>query len=124
MVTDKDVSWDTTIEGNISQIFVNKNGYVAVVITGTLNKTVIKMYNPSGKAMFTQYLSSTRAVDVNISNDNKYLAIAEIDTSKTTIQSNIKIISIDKAEKKCRRLSRKNIFKYKWKINNKHKISR
>ena len=99
MVTDKDVSWDTTIEGNISQIFVNKNGYVAVVITGTLNKTVIKMYNPSGKAMFTQYLSSTRAVDVNISNDNKYLAIAEIDTSKTTIQSNIKIISIDKAEK-------------------------
>ena len=86
MVTDKDVSWDTTIEGNISQIFVNKNGYVAVVITGTLNKTVIKMYNPSGKAMFTQYLSSTRAVDVNISNDNKYLAIAEIDTSKTTIQ--------------------------------------
>ena len=99
LVTDKDVSWDTTIEGNISQIFVNKNGYVAVVITGTLNKTVIKMYNPSGKAMFTQYLSSTRAVDVNISNDNKYLAIAEIDTSKTTIQSNIKIISIDKAEK-------------------------
>ena len=81
------------------EIFVNKNGYVAVVITGTLNKTVIKMYNPSGKAMFTQYLSSTRAVDVNISNDNKYLAIAEIDTSKTTIQSNIKIISIDKAEK-------------------------
>ena len=54
LVTDKDVSWDTTIEGNISQIFVNKNGYVAVVITGTLNKTVIKMYNPSGKAMFTQ----------------------------------------------------------------------
>ena len=99
LVTDKDVSWDTTIEGNISQIFVNKNGYVAVVITGTLNKTVIKMYNPSVKAMFTQYLSSTRAVDVNISNDNKYLAIAEIDTSKTTIQSNIKIISIDKAEK-------------------------
>ncbi len=99
LITDKDVSWDTTVEGNISQVFVNKNGYVAVVITGTLNKTVIKMYNPSGKAMFTQYLSTTRAIDVSISNDNRYLAIAEIDTSKTVVQSNIKIISIEKAEK-------------------------
>lgn len=99
LITDKDVSWDATVEGNISQVFVNKNGYVAVVITGTLNKTVIKMYNPSGKAMFTQYLSTTRAIDVSISNDNRYLAIAEIDTSKTVIQSNVKIISIEKAEK-------------------------
>lgn len=99
LIADKDISWDTTVEGNISQVFVNKNGYVAVVITGTLNKTVIKMYNPSGKAMFTQYLSTTRAIDVSISNDNRYLAIAEIDTSKTVVQSNVKIISIEKAEK-------------------------
>ena len=99
LITDKDVSWDATVEGNISQVFVNKNGYVAVVITGTLNKTVIKMYNPSGKAMFTQYLSTTRAIDVSISNDNRYLAIAEIDTSKTVLQSSVKIISIEKAEK-------------------------
>ena len=99
LITDKDVSWDATVEGNISQVFVNKNGYVAVVITGTLNKTVIKMYNPLGKAMFTQYLSTTRAIDVSISNDNRYLAIAEIDTSKTVLQSNVKIISIEKAEK-------------------------
>ena len=99
LITDKDVSWDATVEGNISQVFVNKNGYVAVAITGTLNKTVIKMYNPSGKAMFTQYLSTTRAIDVSISNDNRYLAIAEIDTSKTVLQSNVKIISIEKAEK-------------------------
>ena len=99
LITDKDVSWDATVEGNISQVFVNKNGYVAVVITGTLNKTVIKMYNPLGKEMFTQYLSTTRAIDVSISNDNRYLAIAEIDTSKTVLQSNVKIISIEKAEK-------------------------
>ena len=49
--------------------------------------------------MFTQYLSTTRAIDVSISNDNRYLAIAEIDTSKTVLQSNVKIISIEKAEK-------------------------
>ena len=68
-----------------------------MVIVDTSYKTVIKMYNPQGKELFNTYLSSTRAVDVSISNDNKYLAIAEIDTSGTIIQSNIKVISIDKA---------------------------
>ena len=47
--------------------------------------------------MFKTYLSSTRTADVSISNDNKYLAIAEVDTSGTMIQSNIKLISIEKA---------------------------
>ena len=98
LIADKDIAWEAEEDGNISQIYVNKNGYVAVVITGTSYKAVIKMYSPDGKKMFTTFLSSTRAVDVSISNDNKYLAIAEIDTSGTMIQSNIKIISIDKAE--------------------------
>lgn len=97
LITDKDITWETEVEGNISQVHVNKNGYVAVVITDTINKTVINMYNPEGKEMFKTYLSSTRTADVDISNDNKYLAIAEVDTSGTIIQSNIKVISIEKA---------------------------
>lgn len=97
LITDKDIAWEAEIEGNISQVHVNKNGYVAVVITDTSYKTVITMYSPEGKEMFKTYLSSTRTADVTISNDNKYLAIAEVDTSGTIIQSNIKIISIDKA---------------------------
>ena len=90
LITDKDISWQANTEGNISKVYVNKNGYVAVVITDTSYKTVIEMYNPEGKEMFKTYLSSTRTADVAISNDNKYLAIAEVDTSGTIIQSNIK----------------------------------
>lgn len=97
LITDKDISWEANVEGNISQVQVNKNGYVAVVIVDTSYKTVIAMYNPQGKEMFKTYLSSTRTADVSISNDNKYLAIAEVDTSGTMIQSNIKLISIEKA---------------------------
>lgn len=97
LIADKEISWETEVDGNIAQVHVNKNGYVAIVIVDTSYKTVIKMYNPQGKELFNTYLSSTRAVDVSISNDNKYLAIAEVDTSGTIIQSNIKIISIDKA---------------------------
>lgn len=97
LITDKEVTWEAQIDGNISQIHVNKNGYVAVVVVGTSYKSVIKMYNPQGKELFNTYLSATKAVDVSISNDNKHLAIAEVDTSGTSIQSNIKIISIEKA---------------------------
>lgn len=97
LITDKDITWETQIEGNIAQVHVNKNGYVAVVITDTIHKTVVAMYSPEGELLFKTYLSSTRTADVAISNDNKHLAIAEIDTSGTIIQSNIKVISIDKA---------------------------
>lgn len=97
LISDKDIAWEAEVEGNISQVHVNKNGYVAVVIVDTSYKTVIKTYNPQGKELFNTYLSSTRAVDVSISNNNKYLAIAEVDTSGTMIQSSIKVISIDKA---------------------------
>lgn len=99
LLEDKNIVWEAELDGNISQIYVNKNGYVAVLITGTSNKTVIKMYNPEGKEMFSIFLAYTRAVDVSVSNDNKHLAIAEVDTSGTMIQSSIRIMSIDKAEK-------------------------
>ena len=96
-IEDKEISWETTTDGNISQVHVNKNGYIAVVITDTSYKTIIVMYSPEGKEIFKTYLSSTRTADIAISNDNQHLAIAEIDTSGTIIQSNIKIISIEKA---------------------------
>lgn len=97
LIADKEISWEAEIEGSISQVYVNKNGYVAVVIVDTIHKTVISVYNPQGKPLFKTYLSSTRTADVAISNDNKHLAIAEVDTSGTIIQSNIKILSIEKA---------------------------
>lgn len=97
MISDKTVLWENNIEGEIAQIHVNKNGYVAVVIVNTSHKTVIEMYNSEGKELFKTYLASTRTIDATISNDNKYLAIAELDTSGSVIKSNIKVISIDKA---------------------------
>ena len=94
---DKEIAWQAEVEGDIDQIHINKNGYVAVVIANTSHKSVIKLYNANGELKFNFYLSTTRAVDVSISNDNKYMAIAEVDTSGTRVQSNIKIMSIEKA---------------------------
>ena len=97
IISDKEIAWEASIEGNISQIYINRNGYVAVVLSDTSHKSVIKMYDTQGKELFNTYLSSTQALDVSISNDNKYLAIAEIDTAGTMIKSNIKIMSIEEA---------------------------
>lgn len=98
LIEDKEIAWETEIEGNISQIVVNKNGYVAVTIVDTLYKTIISMYDNKGEELFKTFLKSTRTVSTSISEDNKYLAIAEIDTSGTMIQSNIKIISIEEGK--------------------------
>lgn len=98
LVTSKKVLWENKIEGKISQVMVNKGGYVAVVVTNTSYKTVIYMYNQEGKELFKTYLATARVVDVSISNNGKYLAIAEIDTKGILIQSIIKIVSIDKAQ--------------------------
>lgn len=95
LIADKDIIWERDVEGNISQIAVNKNGYVAVTIVDTSYKTVIAMYNNQGEHLFNTKLSSNRVVATSISDDNKYLALAEIDTTGTLVQSNIKVVSID-----------------------------
>lgn len=99
LIEDKEVLWERNVEGNISEINVNKNGYVAVTIVDTNYKTIISMYDNKGEPLFKTFFSSTRVVATSISNDNKYLAIAEIDTSGTILQTNVKIISIEEGKK-------------------------
>ncbi len=98
LLEDKEIKWENKLEGNISQVYVNKNGYVAVIASETSYKSVVQIFDPDGNALFKKYLSSTMAIDVSISNDNKYLAIAEVDTSGTIIQSNVRVISIEKTK--------------------------
>lgn len=98
LIEDKQVVWENSIEGNISQIHVNESGYVVVIISDTSYKSIIEVFDPKGNELFKRFLSTTMAVDVSISNDNKHLAIAEVNPSGTVIQSNIRIISIEKAK--------------------------
>lgn len=100
IVFDKNYMWSGTEEGEISQIHINSNGYVAVVSSDTTYKAIISMYNSSGKLLFKKYFANNRIIDLNISKDNKYIAIGEADISGATIQSSVKIMSIEKAQKK------------------------
>jgi len=98
LVSGNEIIWQKELEGNIDKMSVNKNGYVAVILSGTTYKSVIQTFDNSGRELFKTYLSATTAMDVDISLDNQYLAFSEINTSGTTLQSIIKIISIQKAK--------------------------
>ena len=98
LIYNTSLQWQKTMEGNISNITVNKNGAVGVVLTGTTYKSVIVMYGIAGDEEFKTYLSSTIATNLAISDNNQYLSFAESNTSGTIITSVVKTISIEKAK--------------------------
>lgn len=98
LISDHNIAWQKTVDGDISSISVNENGYVAIAISNTTYKTVIITFDTEGKQLFTMFMANTYAIDTSISGDNKYLAIAEANFSGTLIQSNVKIVSIEKAQ--------------------------
>lgn len=98
LVSGENIIWQKDVEGEISKINVNRNGYVAIVTSNTGYKTIITLYNPNGEELFKTYLPTTYAGDIEISDDNKYLAIAEINTSGAAIESNVKTVSIENAK--------------------------
>lgn len=99
-INGRSIIWQTDVDGEITRVKINKNGYVSIIISQNTYKTVVITYSPQGKGkeMFKKFLSNSYAIDTDISNDNKYLAIAEENTDGTVIQSSIEIISIEKLE--------------------------
>ena len=100
LISGSNVIWEKNVDGNLTKVSVNKNGYVSTIVSGTTYKSVITTYDAKGNELFKSYLSSTIAVDSCISPDNKYLGYAEINTSGTIVKSNIKIISVEEASEK------------------------
>ena len=97
LISGENIVWEKEVEGNISKINVNENGYVSIIVTGTTYKSVIITLDEKGNELFKNFLANTTAIDTSISKDNKYMAYAEINTGGTSVKSNVKIISIDNA---------------------------
>ena len=98
LIKDKKIVWEKNVEGEISRVNVNQNGYVSVIVSGTSYKSVITTFAENGSELFKTYLSNTVAVDADISKDNKYMSFCEMDLSGTLIESKVKTISIDNAK--------------------------
>ena len=85
------------MDGQIYRISVNKNGYVSVLLKDALHKSVIVIYDQTGKELFKSYLSKSYAICAEVSDNHKYLATGQIDYSGTVLKSIVRIISIDSA---------------------------
>lgn len=92
--------WEMDIQGTILDVSVNKNGYAAIVYKQVGYKSLIKVIKPDGNELFTTYLASNYAIDVEISNDNKILAIAEINTEGVNVESIIELVNMSDLENK------------------------
>jgi len=98
LISGTNIVWQNNLEGNISKITVNKNGYISVIVSGTSYRSIVVSFDSKGNELFKTYISSNLAIATDISNDNKYLSIAEIDYSGSIIKSMVKNISIEKAK--------------------------
>ena len=98
LIKDKKIIWEKNVDGQISRVSINENGYVSIIVSGTSYKSVITTYTKDGAEVFKTFLSNTVAIDSDISKDNKFLSFCEMDLSGTLIQSRVKVISIEKAK--------------------------
>lgn len=98
LISGSNIIWQNTLEGSISRVNVNKNGYVSVVIKNTIYKSVVICYDLTGNELFRSYLFSDYAVCTSISTNNKYLAIGEVSYTGTIIKSYVKVYSVELAQ--------------------------
>ena len=98
LICGKEKIYENEIEGNITQINVSRSGYISIVTSNSSYKSIVDVYNRSGKEIFKTNLVKARVVDVSMSQDSKYLAIAEVDLSGIIISSSIQIVSIELAQ--------------------------
>lgn len=93
LIKSNSLVWQKDIEGKISKVSVNKQGYVAVSVTGTTYESIVMLFNENGDLLFSKYLS-TYVIDVDISDDSKYIAIAEVDNSTILPVTKIEMVSV------------------------------
>ena len=98
LICGREKIYENQVEGNINQINVSRTGYISVVISNSTYKSIVDVYNRSGKEIFKTNLVNARVADISISQDGKYLAIAEVDLSGIIISSSIQIVSMELAQ--------------------------
>lgn len=98
LIKSNNLVWQKDIEGKVSKVCVNKEGYVVASITGNTYESIVMVFKPNGDLLFSNYLHNY-VIDIDISQDSKFLAIAEIDNSNIMPITEVQMVSIDKAIK-------------------------
>ena len=97
VIANKNIIWQSEVNGNISDVSINKNGQVAITTLGTTDKSVVTVYNAKGEEQFSKHIADDLVLDVALSEDNKNLAIAKVNYSGINVKCTIETIDIKEA---------------------------
>lgn len=86
------------VDGKISKISINKNGYVSIIASNSTYNSIVIVYDNNNNELFKTFFPSTYVMCSYISNTNNYVAVGEIDYTGTVIKSNVKIIDVNTAK--------------------------
>lgn len=98
LITSEGIKWEKDVEGDIYRVSVNENGYVSAILKNTTYKSIVSVYDFDGNELFKSFLAKSYAICSEISANNKFLAIGQIDYSGTVVKSIVKLISIETAQ--------------------------
>lgn len=98
VISQKNIVWQANLSGNISKVSLNKNGYCAITLFGTTDKSVVMFFNAKGEELFSKHIAEDYVIDTDISEDNQYLAIAKVSYSGIDIKSTIEVIQVKDAK--------------------------
>lgn len=94
-ITEMGIRWEKEVDGEIYRVSINKNGYVSVILKNALYKSVIVVFDVDGNELCRKYCAKNYAVCSEISDNNKYLAIGQINYSGTVVKSVVNLIVIE-----------------------------
>ena len=80
------------IEGDISHIYINNNGTIAVEYSTSGYKKIIGVYSKSGKLLYNTYLQVSSIIDIKFLDNEKELLVITSDSSTFNIGVTINIV--------------------------------
>lgn len=91
------LKWEREIEGNIDNVYINKNGKICVIGKTSIYNSLIVLMDENGNSSLKRYFKSKYISKAGISGNDKFLVMALVDYEKIKILSEIEIMDIEKA---------------------------
>lgn len=86
------------LENNLISARLNKNGYVVLLCEEAGYRGMAAVQNLKGNEIFRWYSGEGYVIDAALSDDNRYLAVAQLMTNKEKVYSRVMFFDIEKNE--------------------------
>jgi hypothetical protein len=98
LISGENIVWQKDFDGDISRVAVNEKGYTCVILENTTYKSIGVVIDDKGNELFKTFISSAYSYVIDISDNNKYIAIGDVVYSGAIIKSTVSIYSVEKAQ--------------------------